>query len=219
MQSLLRDAGDRVLEERLHKKTKDGYDSKMKYIMNFMKNHPVHCAWYNDRDGEMILLLPFKAVKDLFSALATDTDLPRLTKAEREVLAARRERRQRVRRVLDGDDSGNDSDSDEEEDMVDPLKHKRTISKSCMQGYKSALKNYHAKHGKRFEAYDEVPSGKTLDAWCDEFIKGYARIVAQKKQEGIMKVGEGKAELPFGGYRALNERFIRHKPPPRYEGL
>jgi hypothetical protein len=70
-----------------------------------------------------------------------------------------------------------------------------TISKSAMQGYKSALKNYHTCKGWDFSASDTVPGNLSLDKWIDKFIKGYAREIAEKKSSGIMKINEGKSAL------------------------
>ena len=69
---------------------------------------------------------------------------------------------------------------------------KATISVTTMQGYKSALKWLYAERN--------VPFAPEIDKWLESHIKGYKKIVAGKKQAGIMSVHEGKRPISFSGY-------------------
>jgi hypothetical protein len=72
-----------------------------------------------------------------------------------------------------------------------------TMSISAMQGYKSALLWY----------YDEmkVLMDEENNRWLDDFIRAYKRFVAQKKQNGVMKLTEGKTYIQFQDYIILSE--------------
>jgi len=61
-----------------------------------------------------------------------------------------------------------------------------------MQGYKSALVWYYGEKGQSLES--------SLNSWCDNFINGYKKTVADKKLRGVMAISEGKAPLSFSGY-------------------
>ena len=39
----------------------------------------------------------------------------------------------------------------------------------------------------------------SLNSWCDNFINGYNKTVADKKLRGVMAISEGKAPLSFSG--------------------
>jgi hypothetical protein len=57
------------------------------------------------------------------------------------------------------------------------------MSVSCIQGYKSAIKWFYEQQHLTLDA--------SINNWLDKFIKGYKRIVNDKKQRGIMAVFEG----------------------------
>ena len=58
-----------------------------------------------------------------------------------------------------------------------------------------------------------MPRDETsLDVWCDEFIKSYGNLIADKKTRGVMPAKEGKSEISFSGYEKLNKAFIDFKP-------
>ena len=61
-----------------------------------------------------------------------------------------------------------------------------------MQGYKSALKWLYTLR--------KVVFPDCLDQWLDNFVKGYKKIVAEKKLNGIMELNEGRYSLSFAGY-------------------
>ena len=55
---------------------------------------------------------------------------------------------------------------------------KITISHSCIQGCKSALLWHYQEN--------DVTMESTLSTWCDDFIKGYKKTVADKKSRGVI---------------------------------
>lgn len=80
-----------------------------------------------------------------------------------------------------------------------------TMSTASMRLYKSAIKWYHEKCRKAFiaapesnaENNEEVTSMETLDDAWEAMIKGYEKIIAGKKERGIMSVTEGESILLF----------------------
>jgi hypothetical protein len=215
-------AYERVLAACIDSKTQKNYASKMKYIFKTYLRHNVWKGEVYSSNDELHLKLPLNSegVYYLFGQLAKDVTLPRMKKSERKAVnAVATELEQFVIRIA-GDEDAEDADDDIEApiEVVDEfVDNERTISKSCMQGYKSALKNY-VEHIRKSQFIGEGEAGSnkvTLDAWCDNFINGYTRKVADKKTKGIMKVKEGKSEISFSGYIALNEQFIFFKPPAR----
>jgi hypothetical protein len=76
-----------------------------------------------------------------------------------------------------------------------------------MQGYKSALKHFYGDKGIRLDS--------DLDRWLDEFIKGYKKTVAHKKESGVMDMSEGKSSLSYIGYRSICEYMMKIHPTGR----
>ena len=73
----------------------------------------------------------------------------------------------------------NDENQDEDEDEVHAIdgeevdtfaNNRATISHSCMQRYKSAIVWYYAEKGQTLDPL--------LNSWCDNFINGYKKTVA-----------------------------------------
>ena len=127
--------------------------------------------------------------------------------------------------AVDVDGFGDDEDLEMGEEAAKPGKKKRkvnkspdpssreldvfaerqiTVSVSCMQGYKSALKWLYTLR--------KVVFPDCLDQWLDNFVKGYKKIVAEKKLNGIMELNEGRYSLSFAGYCFLSEVFMKLHP-------
>jgi hypothetical protein len=186
------------------------------------------------------LPLEMESVQELFGKLAIDVDLPRQSKNTGQPVSGGspetfvQRRQQLLRRLSPDADVDVDIEAEEEEaedadetieiDVPDDVyaEKRRTISKSCMQGYKSALKHYVEVIRKQsFEAAktksraNQAKNQLSLNSWCDKYIKAYGRIVASKKTNGVMKVKEGKSEISFSGYSQLNLKFIAFFPLER----
>ena len=69
---------------------------------------------------------------------------------------------------------------------------KITISESCMQGYKSAIMWLYKEKN--------VTMDTKIDNWLNDFIQGYKKTIATKKEKGVMSITEGKSPLSFFGY-------------------
>ena len=96
-------------------------------------------------------------------------------------------------------------DDIEEETSIDIFaQNKVTVSVSCMQGYKSALKWLYKNRKYVFTA--------DMNQWLDQFIQGYKKIVAEKKLNGVMDVKEGKYALSFAGHCFLCYVFLSLRP-------
>ena len=148
-------------------------------------------------------------IKQLFGWLSVNTDLPK---------KRHRRRRQEVEEDGDDDNDGDDNDDDgggddDDDDGDDDGEHGTrlinrrnnsdnvfamnsiTISHSCMQGYKSALVWWYTENGFMLDS--------SINKWCDDFVNGYKKTIADKKQRGVMPIGEGKAPLSFQGYGSI----------------
>jgi hypothetical protein len=75
------------------------------------------------------------------------------------------------------------------------------IAKSTMMGHISAIQNLYKENN--------IELGKTTKLKISSFIRGYNRIVSEAKQQGKMKVFEGKKNISFTGYCALAEYVLR----------
>ena len=75
-------------------------------------------------------------------------------------------------------------------------------SVSHMGGYRSALVDYYKMvHKRKFEP--------ELDTRLSALLAGFKRQVAQAKQEGTMKITEGKQPLSIAGYRLLSDLLLK----------
>ena len=82
-----------------------------------------------------------------------------------------------------------------------------TISASNMQGYKSALLWYYKENG--------IVMDPSTNDWIDTFVKGYKKVVADKKSRGVMKLQEGKSALSFQGFNIMCETICSLTPTGR----
>jgi hypothetical protein len=83
-------------------------------------------------------------------------------------------------------DNGNNSD--------------HVLSVSSLGGYRSAIVDLYKQAGMRLST--------ELDIETKTFMAGYKRHVAQKKQQGIMSVSEGRQPVSFPGYRLMAKKFM-----------
>ena len=75
-------------------------------------------------------------------------------------------------------------------------------SVSHMGGHRSALVDYYKiVHKRKFEP--------ELDTRLSALLSGFKRQVAQAKQDGVIKITEGKQPLTFAGYRLLSEILFK----------
>ena len=80
-----------------------------------------------------------------------------------------------------------------------------TVAVSTMQGYKSALKFFYW-HKARITMHPDI------DAFLENFIDGYKKIIADKKARGVMDVREGRMPYSFTGYRHFSGVLMKLKP-------
>jgi hypothetical protein len=165
----------------------------MKIYSKYNRNHNHYRNGQFVEDNGIVVPLSSDCVKDLFGWLSTNTDLPKKNKRSQSI------------EEDNESDHGNDEAIDEHGDVF--AVNKITMSHACMQGYKSALGWYYAEHGCRMDP--------DLDDWLDNFIKGYKKTVAEKKEKGIMKLSEGKSSLRFIGYRHICDFMLSVKPVSR----
>jgi len=103
-----------------------------------------------DEYGKLVLPLPFLAVKALFGQISTDPELPKKTKRARE-----------IRRIDDSDDEDDEDHTEVVQDHGAINVH--TVSKSCLGGYKSALKNHYSSRHVSFTCPDLPRNETSLD--------------------------------------------------------
>lgn len=162
------------------------------------------CKSRKSPDGELVLPLSLEIIKNVFEWLATDTDLPKRGRSKKKAPAPEREVEITSsillgRDEVDSDDEGfedtYDMEADVDEEILSVLEASKksiTISTSCMQGYKSALKHEYSRQG--------VTMCSTIDKWIEDFMDGYGKLIQEKKELGIMKLKEGRSHLSFRGY-------------------
>lgn len=68
-------------------------------------------------------------------------------------------------------------------------------SKKTIDGYMSSIKYLHRLQG--------IPVPEDVKRFFDDFAEGYKRKIAKKKEEGVMKVQEGKVPLAMQNYSRL----------------
>jgi hypothetical protein len=168
-------AASRVVSNRVGSKSKVNYRGKI----NTIKIYLISRDDRNDLlegNNDIVVPLAHEVVKSLFGWLSKNTDLPKKKRNEEE---------------HDGEEN-DDADADDVAGEDAFANNRATISHSCMQGYKSALAWYYGEKGQSLES--------SLNSWCDNFINGYKKTVADKKLRGVMAISEGKAPLSFCGY-------------------
>jgi hypothetical protein len=188
-------AANAVINLKVNITTKNGYAGKLNTIKVFLlcSNYSNHI----DANGKITVPLPSSVIKELFGWLSSNTDLPkRVRKGQSSSIPSSSSSRplEDVHEDDDGIDEGeigpvNIFTSTAGNDVI--AKDQITISHSCMGGYKSALKWHYEENGVLFPT--------DIDKWCDSFIIGYKKLIADKKERGIMKLKEGKSPLSFSG--------------------
>ena len=154
-----------VFENSTCKDTKSGYGSKMNYIFTYIEK--CYPEYVEKTDGRLQFKsgvdentgnnvekrpdLPFDLFRELFGKISSDPSLAKQTKKAEGL---------EIQQRLD----------DLQCDDVDDFKKLKyaTCSKSCMQGYKSALKNYYNTRDWKFEASNPCPNGLSLDKSADK---------------------------------------------------
>ncbi len=137
--------------------------------------------------------IPQDRLKALFGFLSTCPDLARRKKVKRRGHSAGEEADEATEPVTMFNEGEDAISSDQP-----------TMSTSCMQGYKSALKWY----------YEEKECSMTVDEdkWLNQLIEGYKIEIARKREQGIMSVTEGKSRLTYTGYCGICEYMMKLRP-------
>ena len=222
-QRKLKEIAEYTLSKRVGRKSQRGYKGKMNTIkVWFLEDECRH--QYLDANNEMKVppQFPVNVLSDLFSWLSTNPDLPRgkrSKKALRAITASADDADQLyIEPNRDEVDGRNDCESDSDEDEVEsfpeqvdnsvtiaahealsrveealldgPAANYVTIAVSTMQGYKSAIKFWYWQKAK-------ILMHPHIDAFLDNFIHGYKKIIAEKKARGIMNMSEGRKPYTF----------------------
>jgi len=192
-----------------------GYNGKIKYCIKFMEeNYPDQVGYIGDaRKPKLLIPLSFQSIEALFARLTVDTELPRSAKKRKKEDEERREELDRIRQA-----AINRGDADIPE-IIPPIvdnsinkENSITVLKSCLGGYKSALKTYYSDNGVAFECLERPPGSVPLDEFLDNQIKSYGNLIADKKQRAVMPVTEGKDAMVEEGFNRLISDLIKFKP-------
>jgi len=177
-----RASAERMVGLRVCGNAKKNYGAKLNTMKIYLNNEQYFECF--DNSGNILVPLPEEVIKQLFGWLSTNTDLPKKGK----------------KRNYDWEAVENDDDEDEDEIANDIVREnnndifaerKITISESCMQGYKSAIMWLYKEKN--------VTMDTKIDNWLNDFIQGYKKTIATKKEKGVMSITEGKSPLSFSG--------------------
>ena len=203
-------AAEHTIGKRVVPKTIKNYMGKLNILKIYLATKSDDSLF--DLDGNIALPLPTLLIHDIFGWLSTNTDLPKRNRR-----STRRINQPNERQL--GNENNELSDSDSEHEAVAEegtnnagavdlfASSEVTVSASCMQGYKSALIWWYAEKKMRLE--------QAQNDWIDNFIKGYKKIVADKKARGVMSISEGKSALSFSGYLHISKTMMTLRPVNR----
>jgi hypothetical protein len=214
----LLEVSELTAKSRVQPQSREGYNSKIKYVLKFMEeNYPQQVEGDN---GSRSLKLPlsFESIQALFAKLMTDTDLPKNARKRQQEAGNRREELNLIREaaIAAGADDDEIAEIPEiEEDTTINKANSITVSKSCLGGYKSALKMLYSDNKVAFECPERPRESQPLDKFLDDQIKCYANLIADKKNRAIMSVTEGKAALTEEGFVDIINKLIAYKPKLR----
>ncbi len=136
-------AADHIYALRVGTRSTKNYMSKINTIKAFLIS-----TGHQDASRDVIVPLSLDVIKHIFGWLSTNTQLPNRNKRTR--LAPE------VNFQEDVENNHGDTSI--------------TISPSCMQGYKSALRWYYLEK--------QVTMDASINAWIDTFITGYKKSIA-----------------------------------------
>ena len=153
-----------VINHRVVAGTTSNYRGKLNTIKVYFATRG-DAEYLVDENNEICLPLENEVIQELFGWLSRNTDIPT-----------------RKRQNVDEDGVEEEDEAEEDEDIF--ARRAITISPSTMQGYKSTLKWYYAEK--------EVEFPRDIDKWLDRFIKGYKKIISEKRRLGYMPVSEGR---------------------------
>ena len=200
-------AAEHAIGKRVVPKTVKNYIGKLNVLKIYLASKSDNQLF--DGDGNISLPLSTLMIQDIFGWLSTNTDLPKRNRRMNNRLG-----QQRREQTTNENNEHSDSDAEPESTTTNTAvandlfaSAEVTVSASCMQGYKSALIWWYAEKKLKLE--------DPQNDWIDNFIKGYKKIVADKKARGIMSISEGKSALSFGGYLHISKTMMTLRPVHR----
>ena len=187
-----------ILSHRHEDNTLRGYGGKIRRVSLFLlSKEEFHCAL--DPDSNLVdpAKVTFRILSAIFGELGSNPDY-----------ASVQSRRRAAELNRDRDNDRSIPEESENPTESDPLAEGRdrvTMAISTMQGYKSAIVNY-------FEKCKVVWTGE-FDIYVEQLIDGYGKLIAEKKERGVMAMQEGKNHLQFGAYQELAKYMMSVGPP------
>lgn len=179
-------AAREILDLRHEDNTKHNYKGKIRRISAFLlSREEYHFALTDDNELDPAKV-SFSLLTAIFGELGTNPDYAS-TQSKRRA------------------DALNTEENNAEENDMNNGRGSVTIAVSTMQGYKSAIVNY-------FQLKQVVWS-KEFDNWVEQYIDGYGKLIAEKKEKGVMAMQEGKNHLQFSAYQELTKYMMSVGPP------
>ena len=156
-----------------------GYNSKLKYIIKFMSNKFPDQLETNSA-GKVSLKLPltFASIEALFAAIQVDTNLPKKAGKRKREEDANLEELRRIRReaIERGDENIPEEPMIREDTSINKA-NSITVSKQCIQGYKSALKTHYRDRGVEFTCPERAVGLQSVDEYLNTQMRSYANLM------------------------------------------
>jgi hypothetical protein len=206
------DAANMVIDKKISETTKKNYRGKLNVIKIFFLSDPKYSSCLVNED--IVVPIEESFLKELFGWLSTNTDIPKKNRRQRNI--HRTDNLSEGESESEGENeaptsspqSGNDVMDVDTFDTTDVFATSEvTMSYPCMQGYKSAISWLYSVH--------ECSLSASINSWLDDFVRGYKKVVADKKSRGVMNITEGKAALTFSSYCKICLAFAKLVPVSR----
>jgi hypothetical protein len=204
-------AAEHAIGKRVVPKTVKNYIGKLNVLKVYLATKNDSALF--DSDSNISLPLSTLLIQDIFGWLSTNTNLPKRNRRSNRMIQPNQP--QPATQINEHSDSDGEPESIANDNVntnnavaIDIFASGEvTVSASCMQGYKSALIWWYAEKKLKLD--------QAQNDWIDNFIKGYKKIVADKKARGVMSISEGKSALSFGGYLYISKTMMTLKPVHR----
>lgn len=172
---------------------------KLNKMKLFLMSHRTYISQCFDANGNFVIPFSMAVVQEIFAWLSTDDSLTFRGRRRNNIVESTTDPVGNAEEDDEDDDGDGNVDGDSG-NLFDESIHKATISVSCMQGYKSAIGWYYKLR--------HLKLSPEIDDWVENFIQGYTRIIARKRESGVMKIREGKSHLTYVGMYAHAMKYI-----------
>lgn len=187
-----------IIDLRHEDNTKRGYQGKIRRMSAYLLTKEEFHGALDDSNILDPAKISYPILTAIFGELGTNPDY-----------ASEQSKRRAAELHRDGSAAGEvmspeGANATQDDNIFDGRNHV-TMAVSTMQGYKSALVNY----------FDQckVVWTREMDNWVEQFIDGYGKLIAEKKEKGVMAMQEGKNHLQFSAYQEITKYMMSVGPP------